>query len=288
LIWFPRQRRPYPASNGLQQGGGIWGTLSWTYDGVGNRTSETLSPGYSNTYNYAGSNNQLASLTQGSTTIRAFSYDGAGNLITDSNGSTAYNYGYNNRGRLATLTVGSTQTSSYSYDGLDRLAIDASPYVPLSGITQYVYDQAGHLLAESDDSGNTLTEYVWLDDMPIALVANVSTSPSLYYVHVDHLDRPIMMTDANKSIVWQADYNPFGGVYSITGSAINNLRFPGQYFLMEDGLHYNWYRHYDPTIGRYIQPDPLRDVMMTSSATAIDVVRTSALPPTTTFPQFRD
>jgi hypothetical protein len=50
--------------------------------------------------------------------------------------------------------------------------------MPLSGITQYVYDQAGHLLAESDDSGNTLTEYVWLDDMPIALVANVNTAPA--------------------------------------------------------------------------------------------------------------
>jgi RHS repeat-associated protein len=112
-------------------------------------------------------------------------------------------------------------------------------------------------LAESDDAGNTLTEYVWLDDMPIALVANVNTSPTLYFVHTDHLNRPIMMTDANKAIVWQADYNPFGGVYSITGSATNNLRFPGQYFLTEDGLHYNWYRHYDPTIGRYIQPDPL-------------------------------
>jgi RHS repeat-associated protein len=129
--------------------------------------------------------------------------------------------------------------------------------VPLSGITQYVYDQAGHLLAESDDAGNTLTEYVWLDDMPIALVANVNTSPTLYFVHTDHLNRPIMMTDANKAIVWQADYNPFGAVNSITGSATNNLRFPGQYFLIEDGLHYNWYRHYDPTVGRYIQPDPL-------------------------------
>jgi YD repeat-containing protein len=101
----------YTASNRLQQGGGIWGTLSWSYDGVGNRTSEALSPGYSNTYNYAGSNNQLASLTQGSTTIRAFSYDGAGNLITDGNGATTYNYGYNNSGRLATLTVGSTPQS---------------------------------------------------------------------------------------------------------------------------------------------------------------------------------
>jgi hypothetical protein len=160
----PSEAYAYTASNRLQQGGGIWGTLNWTYDGVGNRTLEALSPGYSNTYNYAASNNQLASLTQGGTTIRAFSYAGAGNLITDSNGSITYNYGYNNRGRLATLTVGSTQTSSYVYDGLERLAIDASPYIPLSGITQYVYDQSGHLLAESDDSGNTLTEYVWLDE----------------------------------------------------------------------------------------------------------------------------
>jgi RHS repeat-associated protein len=162
---------------------------------------------------------------------------------------------------------GASPTASYVYDGLDRLAIGATQFIPLSGITHYVYDQAGHLLAESDDSGNTLTEYVWFDDMPLALVANVDTSPSLYFVHTDHLDRPIMMTDANKSIVWQADYNPFGGVYSITGSATNNPRFPGQYFLMEDGLHYNWYRNYDPTIGRYVQPDPLRDVIATSVAT---------------------
>jgi RHS repeat-associated protein len=65
------------------------------------------------------------------------------------------------------------------------------------------------------------------------------------------------MTDGGENVVWDAVYNPFGGVNSITGSATNNLRFPGQYFLIEDGLHYNWYRHYDPTLGRYIQPDPL-------------------------------
>jgi hypothetical protein len=33
------------------------------------------------------------------------------NPIADSNGSTTYNYGYNNRGRLATLAVGSTPQS---------------------------------------------------------------------------------------------------------------------------------------------------------------------------------
>ena len=168
-----------------------------------------------------------------------------------------YNYAYNNRGRLATLILGTMAADSYVYDGLERLAIRTTQNMAPSGTTQFVYDQAGHLLAESDGSGNTLTEYVWLDDMPIALVANVNTSPSLYFVHADHLNRPIRMTDGSENVVWDAVYNPFGDVNFITGLASNNLRFPGQYFLIEDGLNYNWYRHYDPTVGRYIQPDPL-------------------------------
>ncbi len=36
-----------------------------------------------------------------------------------------------------------------------------------------------------------------------------------------------------------------------------NLRFPGQYFDSETGLHYNYFRDYDPSIGRYIQSDPM-------------------------------
>jgi RHS repeat-associated protein len=65
------------------------------------------------------------------------------------------------------------------------------------------------------------------------------------------------MTDGSESVVWDAVCNSFGDVNSMPGSATNNMRFPGQYFLLEDGLHYNWYRRHDPTLGRYIQPDPL-------------------------------
>jgi RHS repeat-associated protein len=249
----------YTASNRLQEGDGIWGTLVWTYDGVGNRASEALTSGSTttNTYNYPSTSNLLSSLTQSSTTVRSFSYDGAGNVTADTRGSTTYNYAYNKRNRLAELTIGSTVTADYTYDGLERLAIRTTSNMTPAGTTQYVYDRAGHLIAEADSSGNALTEYVWLDDMPLAVVANVDTSPTLYFVHADHLNRPIRMTDGSESVVWDAVYNPFGDVNTITGSASNNLRFPGQYFLIEDSLHYNWYRHYDPTLGRYIQADPL-------------------------------
>ncbi len=61
-----------------------------------------------------------------------------------------------------------------------------------------------------------------------------------------------MMTDSARAIVWQARYQPFGEVHSITGPASLDRRFPGQWFQMETGLHYNWHRHYDPTTGRYV------------------------------------
>jgi hypothetical protein len=37
-------------------------------------------------------------------------------------------------------------------------------------------------------------EYIWLDDMPVAVVDNVQSSPAIYYVQVDHLQRPARMT----------------------------------------------------------------------------------------------
>jgi RHS repeat-associated protein len=37
----------------------------------------------------------------------------------------------------------------------------------------------------------------------------------------------------------------------------NNFRFPGQYYDQETGLHYNYFRYYDPATGRYVTPDPI-------------------------------
>ena len=115
------------------------------------------------------------------------------------------------------------------------------------------------LLAEIDGAtGTTTREYIWLGDMPLAVVADVDTaSPVIYYVHVDHLNRPIMMTAGNKANVWQATWLPWGGAHAITGAASLDARFPGQWFQIETGLHYNWHRHYDPTLARYTQADPL-------------------------------
>ena len=111
----------YTPSNCLQNATGPYGQLTYYYDGVGNRTYDILTQGSTTTTNILGypyNNNLVSGITQGSTTVRAFSYDGAGNITTDNRSGTTYNYGYNKRGRLAELDIGSTVTANYTYDGL--------------------------------------------------------------------------------------------------------------------------------------------------------------------------
>lgn len=83
------------------------------------------------------------------------------------------------------------------------------------------------------------------------------TSGGTYFVHTDHLATPQLLTDATQQTVWQADYQPFGAANVAPGSVDFNLRFPGQYFDVESGVYQNWHREYDPSIGRYLQSDPI-------------------------------
>jgi RHS repeat-associated protein len=73
----------------------------------------------------------------------------------------------------------------------------------------------------------------------------------------DHLGTPQKMTDSSGTVVWAADYKPFGEATITVSTITNNLRFPGQYFDAETGLHYNYYREYNPSIGKYLQADPI-------------------------------
>jgi RHS repeat-associated protein len=65
------------------------------------------------------------------------------------------------------------------------------------------------------------------------------------------------MTDITGNIVWKADYEPFGKVNIVFENIENNFRFPGQYYISETGLYYNWWRWYKSEIGRYNEFDPI-------------------------------
>jgi RHS repeat-associated protein len=240
---------------------------------------------------YATTSNRITSVTRNGAAFRTYTYDASGNIITDARGATTLGYTYNKRNRLAAV---SASLGTYIYNPFEQMIsrVSNAAGAPTT-IVHYIYDLDGHLIAEANGSAtsNTFTrEYIWLPandnnndtiaedvlsaanlqpsgltrgdnavDLPLAVI-NVAATPVIYHVHSDHLGRPVRMTDAAKASVWSAIYKPWGEVQSVTGTAVQNLRFPGQYFLIETGLAYNWHRHYDPATGRYLQPDPLRFV----------------------------
>ena len=71
-----------------------------------------------------------------------------------------------------------------------------------------------------------------------------------------HLGTPQKLTSLSQKVVWDGVYQPFGAVMP-SGQVENPLRLPGQYHDAETGLYQNWYRDYDPAVGRYLQSDPI-------------------------------
>jgi RHS repeat-associated protein len=161
------------------------------------------------------------------------------------------------------------------YDGDNRRAIKTTS----AGTTYYFYDPAGRLLTELTPGEEMETgdgkDYVYLPDGPIARIDwSVQVNPcpphsticppsrieveTPYYYHTDHLGTPIAMTDDGGAFKWRAEHLPFGELFSNGETTVeNNLRFPGQYFDWETGLHQNWFRDYSASSGRYLQSDPI-------------------------------
>jgi RHS repeat-associated protein len=106
---------------------------------------------------------------------------------------------------------------------------------------------------------------VWLGDLPVAtLRPNGAGGIAIFYIHADHLGTPRRISrPSDNAIVWRWDGDAFGTSDASedpdgdTLAFTFNLRFPGQYFDRESGRHYNYFRDYDPAIGRYIQSDPI-------------------------------
>ena len=181
--------------------------------------------------------------------MRTYSYDAAGNT----SGFTGDTFTYNQRGRLATATVSGGSTT-YLYNALGQLIEKTGN----GGTTLLVYDEAGHLLGEYTSSGALVQETIWLDDLPVATLRPNGSTVSIYYVQSDHLGTPRkIINPADNSVVWRWDPDTFGGSAPSIATISYNLRFPGQYYLSETGLYYNYYRDYDPATGRYVESDPL-------------------------------
>lgn len=217
---------------------------SYQYDANGNVTS--IGGTTASTETNSTTNNQLNSTTGG--LVRTYSYDAAGNTT----GYTGATFTYYDNGRMATAAV-SGGTTTYVYNALKQLIKKSGN----GGTTLLMYDEAGHLLGEYTSAGVLIQETVWMGDIPVATLRPSGSTIAIYYVHTDHLGTPRKITSsANNTVVWSWNPDTYGSM-APTGTLTYNLRFPGQYYMAETGLFYNYFRTYDPQTGRYLESDPI-------------------------------
>ena len=234
----------------------------FAYDATGNRTSKTV--GSTVTYTYSSTSHRLSSV--GGTSR---SYDANGNLTQIGTGLTAFpKYSYYDTNRLKDAKISNfpAVTMTYRYNARGERTQKGEGFAGNNNRTQFVYDEAGHLLGEYNDSGVRIKEYVWLDDTLVAVMQGSGANAMHYYVETDHLGTPrAVVQPSTNAIVWRWDINnkAFGEhtpVQDPDGDGtqyVLNLRFPGQYYDNETGLHYNYFRDYEPGTGRYVQSDPI-------------------------------
>ena len=211
-----------------------------------------------------------------------YEYDQRGNLLAKSENGKQETFRWNSYNRLIQYTK-DNQTTEYKYDPFGRRI------AKIHNGTTTLYHWDGDVLA-AESNANSTTHYIFEPDTfePVAQFVSAPLRPqtpltfrdytyytpeidplnqeptpqeylpdSLAYFHLDHLGTPIEMTDRAGKTVWEATYQAWGEVEMVSGSLKQPFRFQGQYFDEESGLHYNRFRYYDPSSGRFVSQDPI-------------------------------
>jgi RHS repeat-associated protein len=261
----------YDANGNIQTRTLSGGTTTYGYDAL-DRINSEAGPAKTQSLTYDPNDNRLTDGT-GSKTYspnsdrivtengQTFSLDAAGN-VTQARG---LNFVWNQRAaQVKTVSQGGTLLATYYYDyqGLRSRKVTTAAAPQGAGTVIYHYDLQGRLIAETTPQGTPLFTYVWRDDVPVSIIVH-GTPETALYLETDHLNTPIAARDQAGKVVWKWESDAFGATLpneDPDGDSVKvtiNLRFPGQYFDKESGLHYNWNRYYDPKLGRYLSPDPI-------------------------------
>ena len=230
-------------------------SLAHAYDATGNRTAETVA-GATTVYAYPPDSHRLTNIGG---TERTF--DAAGNLrVLNRSNRSSPEYAYDDRNRLAAYRVGGRDVATYAHNARGERVHKSAPKA--GSATLFVYAEGGQLLGEYDADGNVLQEYAWLDALPVAVLKKSGPYP----IEPDHLGTPRRAIGPELDrAVWAWDLQgPAFGTHAANDDPDAdgqpfplNLRFPGQYLDAESGLHYNYFRDYDPVTGRYVESDPI-------------------------------
>ncbi|MGS1078227.1 RHS repeat-associated core domain-containing protein [Pseudoxanthomonas beigongshangi] len=222
----------------------------YAYDATGNRTAHTTAAGTS-AYTYPTTSHRLTDVAGVART-----YDAVGN--TTAIGGTR-GFAYNDASRMSLVQQSGVTTRQYAYNGRGE---QVRRYLGTTN-TYTVYDEAGHWLGDYDDTGAPVQQALWMDDLPVGLLANGN---QLHYLQPDHLGSPRVVIEAVRNVpvwTWDLKGEAFGSTtpqQDPDGDGIPfvlDMRFPGQRYDAASALNQNYHRDYDASAGRYAQSDPI-------------------------------
>ncbi|OCG61501.1 RHS repeat domain-containing protein [Gilliamella sp. Fer4-1] len=230
------------------------------YDPTGNKISETQALAPTPFHANIAKGNRLTFFSD-----KHFDYDRFGNLIAEKRGknhSLVTHYEYDCRHRLIKVIKPTGLIITYTYDAFNRRTSKT-----VDGKTTEFIWQGSRLIAETDNDKHWQS-YLYEPDSyrPLALVHGNAQQDNikLYWYQNDHLGTPIALTGSLGDTLYECQYNAYGKIINETYHQDdtqtlpdNPLRFQGQYYDEETGLHYNLNRYYDPFTGRYITQDPI-------------------------------
>ncbi|SBV00099.1 RHS repeat-associated core domain-containing protein [Streptomyces sp. Ncost-T6T-1] len=275
---------------------GLSGTRTFDLDAVG-RVTTVHARGWTERYVYDADGNQTEAAwpagRPGGDGAGPRSY--AGTKLVRA-GGTHYEYDALGRVTLRRKTRLSRKpdTWQYAWDAENRLS---SVITPDGTRWRYRYDPLGRRTAKqrlsSDGCGTVVEEVRFAWDgltlceqtarepglpntvvltwdhragVPLAQTERIITADTrqeevdrrFFAIATDLVGAPTELVDPSGDIAWRSRTTLWGATaWPRTSTAYTPLRFPGQYDDPETGLHYNFFRHYDPEAARYVSPDPL-------------------------------
>ena len=252
----------------------------YRYDQAGNVASARWSsppPGAASTWLSAdlhGPRDRAGTLITSAGTVR-YRHDRQGRVIRRqrsriSGKPDVWSYEWDPDDRLTAVTTPDGSTWHYRYDPLGRRISKQhhDPSGTLAEQTTFTWD--GAVLAE-ECSGppEAVRRRVTWDHrpgtfIPLTQSESVSTGAAaegagerFYAIVADQVGAPAELVAADGTVAGYQQHTLWGGTLWHPAGPATPLRFPGQYYDAETGLHYNQQRYYDPVAGSYLSPDPL-------------------------------
>ncbi|MFI6823155.1 DUF6531 domain-containing protein [Micromonospora sp. NPDC050187] len=185
-----------------------------------------------------------------------FEYDGKGRLVARVDPAGTWRFGWDAEDRIVQVVTPDGDRWRYRYDGFGRRIAKQRLADDDSVAEEVRFAWSGDLLVEQshrDTTGTTATvswEYRPDGSTPVTQ----TDGDELRTVVTDPVGTPTHLVEADGALRWWARRDVWGRDH---GPSATPLRFPGQYFDAETGLHYNRFRFYDPATARYLSPDPL-------------------------------